>query len=127
MRRKNPTDHCLCCIAVYEVGNFRDNVVRGVLLGHPSLLKLQNCPSAIWIKSILCIIVGHPSCNTFQSTPYQGTFDFVSFLIFLISFFNWRSIFSFHCFRRSSFRFRNPVKNSFRAFSSNTTLKLVFG
>ena len=59
----------------------------------------------------------------FSNSTYKATLDFVSFLIFLISFFSWRSIFSFHCFRRSSFLFRNPVKNSFRALSSNTTFQ----
>merc|ERR1719507_995600 len=62
----------------------------------------------------------------FLDIPPFSSLDFVSFLIFLISFFSWRSIFSFHCFRLSSFLFRNPVKNSFRALSSNTTLVLVF-
>ena len=62
----------------------------------------------------------------FSNSAYKATLDFVSFLIFLISFFSWRSIFSFHCFRLSSFLFRNPVKNSFRAFSSNTTFVFVF-
>ena len=51
----------------------------------------------------------------------KSTLDFVSFLIFWISFFSCRSIFSFHCFLLSSFLFLNPVRNSFRAFSSNTT------
>ena len=104
--RHKCSHHGLSRIAVDEVGNLWHNVMRRVLFGHSSLLQLKTVSVSIKYN-------------------YQVTFDFVSFLIFLISFFSWRSIFSFHCFLLSSFLFRNPVRNSFRAFSSKTTLKII--
>ena len=52
-------------------------------------------------------------------------FLFKTHLAFLISSFNWRSIFSAAFFRLSCFRRLNPVRKSFLALGSNTIDVLV--